>query len=75
MTVTYPLIHPRKEPNNKIRTIEIEIGIPIDSIHHPPNMAAETPSAPRDKLSPPVSITTIIAKPIIISIATTLDKA
>ena len=61
--------------NNNIDTIETEIGIPIDSMHHPPNIAAETPSAPRDKFKPPVSITTIIAKPIIISIATTLDRA
>ena len=55
--------------------MEIEIGIPILSMHQPPNIAAETPNAPKDKFNPPVKITTIIARPIIISNATTLDNA
>jgi ubiquitin-protein ligase len=44
-------------------------------MHQPPNIAAQTPIAPRAKLSPPVKITTIMARPIIISIATTRDSA
>ena len=63
------------EPKTKTKIIVIEIGIPILSIHQPPNIAAETPKAPKDKFKPPVSITTIIAKPIIISKATTLERA
>ena len=72
---TKPLIQPKNDPKAKTRIIEIEIGIPILSIHQPPNIAAETPNAPKDKFNPPVKITTIIARPIIISNATTLDNA
>ena len=49
--------------------------MPKDCIHQPPNIAADTPRAPRDKFNPPVKITTIIANPTIISIEATLDKA
>ena len=49
--------------------------MPKDCMHQPPNIAADTPSAPRDKFNPPVKITTIIARPTMISIEATLDKA
>ena len=49
--------------------------MPKDCMHQPPNIADDTPSAPRDKFNPPVKITTIIANPTIISIEATLDKA
>ena len=35
----------------------------------------DLPNAPKDKFNPPVKMTTIIARPIIISNATTLDNA
>ena len=40
-----------------------------------PRLAAETPNAPKDKFNPPVKLTTITARPIIISNATPLDNA
>ena len=74
-TVTYPLIHPKNVPKIKIKSIDGSVGIPIDSIHHPPNIAVETPIAPRERFKPPVKITTIIASPTIISMDATRDNA
>ena len=51
------------------------MGIPRTSMHQPPNIAAHTPIAPSARFRPPVRITTIIARPIIMSIAMTRDKA
>ena len=75
LTVTNPLIQPKRVPIISIKKIDGNTGRPTVSIHQPPNIAEATPSAPSERLRPPVRMTTIIAKPIIISIATTRESA
>ncbi len=48
---------------------------PRPCISQPPNIAAETPIAPTARFSPPVTITTIIAKPIMMLTAAVRPSA
>ena len=63
-TTITPLIAPSSAPPKSSKINAIGRLLPIPSSNQPPNMTAETPIEPTDKFSPPVTITTIIEKPI-----------
>ena len=63
-----PLTAPRTAPKAIAPTIASGSGAPACSISQPQAIALETPIAPTARLSPPVTMTTIMEKPIMMSI-------
>ena len=68
-TISTPLTAPSAPPSASAPTIESGTGRPRRSSSQPIAIAAQTPMAPTERLRPPVTITTIIEKPIMMSIA------
>ena len=68
-TISTPLTAPSAPPSASAPAIASGTGRPTRSSSQPIAIAAQTPMAPTDRLRPPVTITTIIEKPIMMSIA------
>ena len=58
---------PRLAPKRMARGMASGNGMPSDCASQPKTMAAHTPMAPTERSSPPVTITAIMARPIMVS--------
>ena len=69
LTTAQPLTKPSAAPIAMPPRMATGQGRPAPSISQPDAMAAHTPMAPTARLSPPVTMTVIMAKPIMMLIA------
>ena len=71
LVVSWPFSQPRKAPITMAPAMAGRIGTPTTCISQPPAMTDATPMEPTARLSPPVTSTTIIDRPMTMSMPMT----